>query len=60
MIAIALRIADSGFDSHMGDWGAGWWVLMALMMVAFWGLVIVGIAWLMRWLMAERRNGKSR
>jgi putative membrane protein len=51
-----LLIADSGFENHMGDWGAGWWVLMALMMVVFWGAVIVGIAWLVRWLMAER-NG---
>jgi hypothetical protein len=40
MIATALLIADSGFDNHMGDWGAGWWILMAFMMVAFWGLVI--------------------
>jgi putative membrane protein len=56
MIATALLIADSGFDNHMGDWGAGWWILMAFMMVAFWGLVIVGVVWLIRTLMAERHN----
>jgi putative membrane protein len=56
MIAAALLIADSGFDNHMGDWGAGWWILMAFMMVAFWGLVIVGIVWLIRALMAERHG----
>jgi putative membrane protein len=54
MIATALLIADSSFDNHMGDWGAGWWVLMALMMVVFWGLVIVGAVWLIRALMSER------
>jgi len=56
MVAIALLIADSGFDNHMGDWGAGWWVLMAFMMVVFWGLVIVGGVWLIRTLIAERHG----
>ncbi|HET9152511.1 MAG TPA: SHOCT domain-containing protein [Solirubrobacterales bacterium] len=53
MIAAALLIADS---NHMGDWGAGWWILMALMMVVFWGLVIVGAVWLIRTLVGERRG----
>jgi hypothetical protein len=56
MIATALLIAVSGFDNHMGDWSAGWWILMAFMMVAFWGLVIVGVVWLIRALMAERHG----
>lgn len=43
-----LWLADTGWDNHMGDWGAGWWILMALMMVVFWGLVIVGVVWLVR------------
>lgn len=32
----------------MGDWDAGWWVLMVLMMVLFWGLLIAGAVWLLR------------
>ncbi|HEX6455975.1 MAG TPA: SHOCT domain-containing protein [Solirubrobacterales bacterium] len=56
MIAAALLIADSNFDNHMGDWGAGWWILMALMMVVFWGLVIVGAVWLVRALVGERHG----
>jgi putative membrane protein len=48
MIAAVTLLADSGFDSHMGDWGAGWWILMAAMMVVFWGLVILGIVWVIR------------
>jgi putative membrane protein len=61
MIATALLIADSSFDNHMGDWGAGWWILMALMMVVFWGLVILGAVWLIRALTSERhgRSGQS-
>ena len=48
MTALVPLVADSGFDSHMGDWGAGWWILMAAMMVVFWGLVILGIVWVIR------------
>lgn len=48
MTAAILLLADSEFGGHMGDWGAGWWILMAFLMVAFWGLVIVGIVWLVR------------
>ncbi len=48
-IGAAMRLADMmGGGDHMGDWGAGWWILMAVLMVAFWGLVIVGIIWLGR------------
>lgn len=56
MAIAALLIADSNFDNHMGDWGAGWWILMALMMVVFWGLVIVGAVWLVRSLVGERHG----
>lgn len=48
MIAAALPLADTGWNNHMGDWGAGWWIAMALMMVVFWALVIVGLVWLVR------------
>lgn len=41
-------LAETGWDHHMDDWGAGWWILMAFMMVVFWGLVILGIVWLIR------------
>ena len=33
---------------HMDDVGWGWWLLMSVGMVAFWGLVIFGIVWLAR------------
>jgi putative membrane protein len=48
MIALALLLADMGWGHHMDDWGAGWWIVMALGMVLFWGLVIVGVVWLVR------------
>lgn len=48
MITLTILLADGDWDNHMGDWGAGWWVAMVLMMVVFWGLVIFGVVWLVR------------
>jgi putative membrane protein len=48
MIALALLLVDMGWGHHMEDWGAGWWIIMALGMVLFWGLVLVGVVWLVR------------
>jgi putative membrane protein len=36
---------------HM-DWGAGGWILMAIGMALFWGLLIFGAVWLVRTLNA--------
>jgi putative membrane protein len=33
---------------YMHDVGWGWWLLMSLGMVAFWGLIIYGVVWLLR------------
>ena len=33
---------------HMDEVGWGWWLLMSVGMVAFWGLVIFGVVWLAR------------
>ncbi len=41
-----LIVADQG---HMGDFDfAWWWIPMMVGMALFWGLVIVGIVWLIR------------
>jgi putative membrane protein len=31
-----------------GDWGAAGWILMSVSMVVFWGLIALGIVWLVR------------
>jgi len=31
-----------------GDIGTGWWIVMVVAMVVFWGAVIIGVAWLLR------------
>jgi putative membrane protein len=48
MIRALTVLADSDWNNHMGNWGAGWWILMAAMMVVFWGLVILGVVWVVR------------
>jgi putative membrane protein len=60
MTALAtIWLADMGWDNHMGDWGSGWWILMAFLMVVFWVLVIAGVVWLVRSL-AETARGPRR
>lgn len=45
LTALTILLADT---DHMGDWSAGWWVAMMLMMVVVWALVIFGAVWLAR------------
>jgi len=50
MTAIAflpVPLADT-FGIHHGDMGAGWWVLMVLGMLIFWGAVAFLVVWLVR------------
>lgn len=43
----ALPLADT-WGMHDGDVGVGWMIVMMLGMVLFWGLVVVGVIWLLR------------
>ena len=47
-----LPVAD-GFDMH-GDFGTGWWIVMMLGMILFWGLVPAAIVWVVRELTHSR------
>jgi putative membrane protein len=53
-VAIVVLVAD-GFDMH-SDFGAGWWIVMMLGMLLFWGLIIGGAVWLIRELTHSRRT----
>ena len=46
MTALGPLVAD-GWGMH-GDIGAGWWIVMMLGMVVFWGGIILFIVWLVR------------
>jgi putative membrane protein len=45
-IAQIVPLADS-WGMH-DDIGAGWWIVMMIGMLLFWGAVILGIVWLIR------------
>ena len=45
-IAQAIPLADA-WGMH-GDVGAGWWIVMMVAMLLFWGAVIFGVVWLIR------------
>ena len=52
----ALFVAQSdGWGDHM-DWDGGWWLVMAIGMVLFWALVIVGIVWFVRSLSSQGQH----
>jgi putative membrane protein len=42
------------WDHH--DMDGGWWIVMAVGMLLFWGLVIAGLIWLVRTVLADRHR----
>jgi putative membrane protein len=46
--SLSLLLFADTWGMHDSDVGAGWMIAMMLGMVLFWGLVIVGIVWLLR------------
>lgn len=46
-IADVVLLAENGDWGHM-DFDGGWWIVMGIGMILFWGLVIFGIVWLVR------------
>ena len=39
-----------------GDFGSGWWIVMMLGMLLFWGLIIAAVVWAVR----ELRHSRGR
>jgi len=56
MLSYALLLAQDDSDWGHMDWDGGWWILMVLGMVLFWGLVVLGAVWLVREMSAGRRG----
>ena len=56
-VAGALFVIADNWDMH--DVGAGWWMVMMLGMLIFWGLVIAGMVWLVRELSGRRPDHGS-
>jgi putative membrane protein len=58
MLLDRLSILLAQYDGHM-DWDDGWGIVMVVGMVLFWGLVIVGIIWLVREVAAMRSHHRT-
>ncbi len=41
------------------DWDSGWWIVMAVMMVLFWGAVIALVVWGIRQFTGDQRRNQS-
>ncbi len=59
MIGVAGTLFVIADNSDMHDFGAGWWIVMMLGMLIFWGLVIAGVVWLVRELSGRRPDRDS-
>ena len=42
-----------------GDFWGGWWIVMPIMMVLFWGGVIALVVWMVRQFRGDRASGHS-
>lgn len=61
----ALSVTAHGDEDHDGgmmgdwDWGGGWWIIMPIMMVLFWGGIIAVAVWGIRQFTSGRDGGRS-
>lgn len=51
-----LSLADA-WGMHDGDIGTGWMIVMMVGMALFWGLVVVGVVWLLREAIGRGHHG---
>jgi putative membrane protein len=47
-MTVLASIFGDGWGFHHGDMGIGWWIVMMLGMVIFWGAVIALVVWMLR------------
>ena len=54
-----LRLMLDTDDGDHWDMGSGWWIVMPIMMVLFWGGVIAVVVWGIRQFTGDRRRDRS-
>ncbi len=54
-----LRPSDPQMMNDDGDFWNGWWVIMPIMMVLFWGGVIALVVWVVRQFTGDRGSNRS-
>jgi putative membrane protein len=55
--SLSLLLFADAWGMHDGDVGSGWMIAMMLGMVLFWGLVVVGVVWLLREAIGRSHHG---
>lgn len=55
--SLSLLLFADTWGMHDGDVGAGWMIVMMLGMVLFWGLVVIGVVWLLREAIGRGHHG---
>ena len=48
MTALAAMVLADSWGWHHGDVGIGWWIVMMVGMVVFWGGIVALVVWLVR------------
>lgn len=48
MTAVMTTVLADSWGWHHGDVGIGWWIVMMLGMIVFWGAIVALIVWLLR------------
>jgi len=56
MTASATAVLADSWGFHHGDVGIGWWIVMMLGMIVFWGAIIALVVWLVRGGAASRSD----
>lgn len=56
---LSLPLFADAWGMHDGDVGTGWMIVMMLGMVLFWGLVVLGIVWLLREAIGHGRGSSA-
>lgn len=57
MAAFPLLVIADLWGMHDSDIGAGWMIVTMLGMIVFWGLVVVGVVWLLREAIGRHNSG---
>jgi putative membrane protein len=55
----ATELAPPQMMDGDNDWDSGWWIVMAVMMMLFWGAIIAVAVWGIRQFTRDRRPGRS-
>jgi putative membrane protein len=55
--SLSLVLFADTWGMHDSDVGAGWMIAMMLGMVLFWGLIVVGVLWLLREAIGRSHHG---